>query len=250
MGEANHKPITSLLDSPNWLLPFEEVHRRLCPLIGERRLTARDMTDAFTGPVRTMRRWLSWRGRAQLRLNDPRLWAVKFELSSWSDGLYVAYRLHGKARHYPHTISFLKGYVFYAWLPDLADVWPSIFAPMLPSPVPTGTVAVIEDQETVAGTSIVEQPDAGSGDGILGFSHGEGARDLVERSGRDAITAAGTAASKPVADTAERFVDDHPRFPGEGAREYFERLLELCGNKWDRKTLQNRYYETHPKCRD
>jgi len=232
MGEANHEPIASLLDSPNWL-PFEQIHRRLCPSIGERGLAARDMTDAFEdGSIRTLRRWLAARGAAKPRLNDSRLWAVKFELSSWSDGLYVAYRLHGKARHYPQQIRFLKGYVFYAWLPDLAKVWPSIFGSMLPPAAPTGAVAVVEGQDTIAGTGIVERPEI------------TGTLAVIE--GQDDITAAGTAVSEPSSTTpvsVKRLVYQHPRHSGEKARDYFDRLEDLSGREYPRKTLRNRYYE-------
>ena len=249
MAEADHEFTTRLsLDSPLWL-PTEKVHRRLCQLTGERGLAARDMTAAFEGgSIRTLRRWLLRRGRAKSRLTDRRLWGA---LSSWSDGLYVAYRdsaVARLARLRGVQVRLLKGYVFYAWLPDLAKVWPSIFGPMLPPPAPTGAVAVVE--HTIAGTSIVEWPE------ITGALAVIDDQDDITTAGNAAFEpaidtvasepVAGTAASKPsssTSDSAKRFVDRHPRYSGEKARDYFNRLEGLCGHKYPRKTLRNWYYE-------
>jgi hypothetical protein len=115
------------LDDSNWL-PIEEVHRRLYPQLGNHQLIDRDLTTVFvSGWVRTLRRWLKRPTKA--RINDHRLWAVRFELDSWSDGLHIAYRLHGERRYRPHQVQFLRYYSFYAWQPDLAEVWPTVFAP-------------------------------------------------------------------------------------------------------------------------
>jgi hypothetical protein len=85
------------------------------------------LTVARATSVRTMRRWLVH--PTQPKLCDIRLWQVKFELQSWSDGVLVARRLHGRARYGYHVVSRLQGYVFYDWIPDLARVWPKVFEP-------------------------------------------------------------------------------------------------------------------------
>jgi hypothetical protein len=44
-------------------------------------------------------------------------------------------------------------------------------------------------------------------------------------------------------DSAKLFVGQHPRLPGERAKDHYDRLEDLCGREYPRKTLRNRYYE-------
>jgi len=118
----------NVFDISQWL-PTEEVHRRLCQPLGNRHQAARDLTVAHATSVRTMRRWLV--RPTQPKLCDIRLWLVKFELQSWSDGLLVVYRLH-RPTFGINPVRRLRGYIFFDWVPDLARVWPKIFEP--PSP--------------------------------------------------------------------------------------------------------------------
>ena len=41
---------------------------------------------------------------------------------------------------------------------------------------------------------------------------------------------------------AKQFIDQHPQLAGEDSKEYIDRLFELCGDRFKRKTLQNAYY--------
>jgi hypothetical protein len=146
------------LDSPLWR-PIEEVYDRLCPLIGNRHLVAQDLTKVqATGDVRTMRRWLLRRfrrgGWSDRRPCDHRLWLVWFELSSWSDGLLVVYRLRGAARGGFHQVRRLRGYAFYCWGPDLARIWPAVFASTPPSP--TAPILDPQPQAPASNTSLAD----------------------------------------------------------------------------------------------
>jgi hypothetical protein len=126
----------SLLDSRNWT-PLTEVHRFVCEQTGDRRLAARDLTDAMAnGRVRSMRRGMDPPRRAdepERELLPPSFWATEYRLNSWSDKLRVVERkgylplrpprkslepVPGPLRH---------GYVYFAWKPD----WKKIGSPML-----------------------------------------------------------------------------------------------------------------------
>jgi hypothetical protein len=58
-----------------------------------------------------------------------------------------------------------------------------------------------------------------------------------------------TESSTHVLDSAKQFIAHHPRGAEEEPELYFDRLHELCGEKWSRKTLQNYYYKLHSKPR-
>jgi len=143
------------LDSPNWM-PLPDAHRLLCPLLGDRHLAAKDLTDAQAdGRVRSMRRcfvygvWREWeKGRVvdQARgyregkvVSEERVligperellrrehW-TEHELQSWSDATFVTRR--------SNTPASIKGYVYFVWKPDLEKIWPAVFAPAPAPPV-------------------------------------------------------------------------------------------------------------------
>jgi len=74
---------------------------------------------------------------------------------------------------------------------------------MLRPAAPTSTMAGAEDQDTVAGASIVEQSNIGA---------------------------------------AKAYFKEHPQRPDETDPEYIDRLYELSKPRWRKKTLQNAFY--------
>ena len=112
-------------------------------------------------------------------------------------------------RHLPPDDAVeLKGFVVFVWLPALAEIWPSIFKSLLPPP-PEDRPALQQPQPNASTGPVVETEPP----------------------------------SAPSIDAAKRFVEQHPRNSGERPTEYYDRLSELCGGKWTRKTLRTRRSE-------
>jgi hypothetical protein len=113
------------------------------------------MTMAFAGLsrmpyVRTLRCW--HRRPDRVRINDPRLWAVKFKITPSSPGhLQIDHRVFNAARRRVGWVRPLLGYTFYAWLPDLPEAWASVFAP---APTPPAKVELVGKTQV----QLVEKP--------------------------------------------------------------------------------------------
>jgi hypothetical protein len=136
-GTDDNPSIELPVDSPNWL-PLLEAHRLLCSLLGERNLAAKDLTDAMadddgTRRVRSMRRCFM-RGVPQ----SAELLLASYWIEHWldcrRDGVFVVEGFR--------SIATVKGYAFFVWKPDLAEIWPTVFRPSSSSPpasIPTTT---------------------------------------------------------------------------------------------------------------
>jgi hypothetical protein len=87
------------LDSPNWT-PLTEVHRFVCEQTGDRRLAARDLTDAMANDrVRSMRRQVErfYDDEPERELLPPSFWATEYRLEGWFDEL-LGRRTQGSPR--------------------------------------------------------------------------------------------------------------------------------------------------------
>jgi hypothetical protein len=200
MAGSNDEPSIELYDNPLWW-SLELVHQLLWQRVGNPKLAAADLTEVLATFVLSMRRSLA-------SFCDREILAFEFwderEVFWTGDRLVVI-------RHLSNEIVELEGFVFFVWLPALAEIWPSIFRSSLPLP-PGGS------------------PDASTA----------GAKRTDEPGGEKMAQSPATST-----DAAKLFVAQHPRLPGEQAEAYFDRLLELDGCRWKRKTIRNRYYEIH-----
>jgi hypothetical protein len=198
MAGSNDEPSIELYDNPLWW-SLERIHQLLWQQLGNPKLAAADLTEVLATFVLSMRRSLaSFCDRERLT----------FEFWDDHEVFWTGERLI-VIRHLSDEVVELKGFVFFVWLPALAEVWPSIFKSLLPPPP-------LEDRPALQQS----QSDAPTG-------------HVVET---ESSTAAPAAAAK-------LFVAQHPRNSGERPAEYYDRLLELCGGKWTRKTLRTRYSE-------
>jgi len=94
-------------------------HRSLTERTGSPHLAAADLTEALA------RR----RVRSICRSADGERWRIPlrfwadYRLEHWSDGLHVMKRPPPRASG-PRIITPVRGYVFYAWQPDIDAIWP------------------------------------------------------------------------------------------------------------------------------
>ena len=109
---------------------------------------------------------------------------------------------------------------------------------------------------STAAVAAVEQPISSNDDEVADTV--VGSTSLVDTSPPAVSTTAVAAVEQPissnddeVADSAakstprvyaKQFIDQHPQLAGEDSKEYIDRLFELCGDRFKRKTLQNAYY--------
>jgi hypothetical protein len=124
------------LDNFDWV-PLDIPHRWLAERTGNGDLAALDLTKLLATPpphgVRTMRRYFGrFRDLSRPDLEREQLdfsfW-VKYQLSSWSDGLRIG--LANRGVTYPIPAAGI-----YAWKPDLMRVWPDMF-PAVPAKTPS-----------------------------------------------------------------------------------------------------------------
>jgi hypothetical protein len=122
------------LDDPRWV-PLESPHKLRTQRTGDRHLAAEDLTKLLATPpplgVRSMRRYSGHyrdpdRPDLERELPPFAFW-TEHALSSWSDGLFIR-----PARQ--HTVVRAVG--FYAWKPDLEQIWPDMFPPSTVAPSP------------------------------------------------------------------------------------------------------------------
>jgi len=146
------------LDSPDWM-PLEDVHRLRCQLTGDPGLAAQDVTNVLARRVRSMRRWRVGGFERSSKPDRTRLpftfWA-EHELH-WSDGLSVIRRPH--FADILSDIIILQGFVGYAWKPDLADIWPTLFGspPAQQATTTTPQPATISDKPRSRAQAAIRQ---------------------------------------------------------------------------------------------
>jgi hypothetical protein len=106
------------LDSPNWIT-LADAHRWRLQQVGNRLLADRDLTDAMaSGQIASMRRrGVPGKGPDRELLSKSH-W-FRYRVDTWSDGAFVTPRLRLGA-----LVQFVRGYVFYAWKPDVERAWP------------------------------------------------------------------------------------------------------------------------------
>ena len=121
MAGTSDDPSIDLFDNPRWL-SFEQVHRQIWRRVGDPCAAALDFTEALAWKVRSMR-------RSPVRFTDQEM--LEFEFWARHDLHWDGYRLVVIRRpgHVLDRIIVFEGFIGYAWLPDLAGVWPSLFAP-------------------------------------------------------------------------------------------------------------------------
>jgi hypothetical protein len=122
-------PALPPLDDPRWL-PLTEAHRPLSLFVGSWHLAARDLTAALASRVCSMRRRISPGSGPDRERLEFSFWEHEGEVDSWSDRPTVVIHHRGRGSG---TITSIKGFVFYAWKPNLEEVWPTVFPP--PPPV-------------------------------------------------------------------------------------------------------------------
>jgi hypothetical protein len=119
MAGTSDDPTIDTFDNPHWW-PLELVHQLLWQRLGDPHLAALDLTEALATFVPSMT-------RSPTRFSGRRILPLEFwnehELA-WDDHCLVVRRL---PKHALDRIDVLKGLVGYAWLPKLAECWPSIF---------------------------------------------------------------------------------------------------------------------------
>jgi len=125
-GDDDNPSINPFNDS-DWL-PFGQIHRLLWQQrFGVPDVSALELTEALATRVPSMK-------RSPTHFTDREI--VPFEFWNdhdlyWLDSCLAVIPTHPLA-----GLNILEGFVGYAWLPKLAEVWPTIFAPMLQGPPP------------------------------------------------------------------------------------------------------------------
>jgi hypothetical protein len=123
------------LDSPYWL-PASEAHRLLAERLSDRNLAAKDLALAMADRrVAVMQRRLVAAPGSDRKLVPAEFWGKHQVYYSTSDRALRVWGVHGHA--------------WFLWLPNLAEVWPDVFASMPPSPALTADPIV--DRESKRG---------------------------------------------------------------------------------------------------
>src|SRR6516165_5398812 len=182
-----------LFGDPSWL-PFEQIHRLLWQrLSGDPHVAAVDLTEVLATLVPSLlrsRRFFTDRELLPLEFwNDHDL--------EWRDDRLVVVR---QPAHVLDRADVIEGFVGYAWLPKLAEVWPTVFASML--------AQELSPQAPSPEAPELEQPQPPPGN---------------------------SKATTWVHYAVKRW----PREKDEGSSEYVARLLRHAPRKWSKHTIQN-----------
>lgn len=112
---------------------------------------------------------------------------------------------------------------------------------LMPRPTPINdSLATIEASDSVAVSGVTPESPKAVAETASSSAAPESVTAPETPTASEPSTA--TESSTHVPDSAKQFVTQHPRGAEEESELYFDRLHELCGEKWARKTLQNCYY--------
>jgi len=138
MAGTDDKLSIDPFDDSCWL-SFEDVHRLLCQqLFGNPQVAVVDINEAFATKVPTMRRSrMYWADREILSFE---YWNEHDLI--WSDNRLVLVSCPPRPSY---RIDIAEGFAGYAWLPKLAERWPTVFAS---TTVPAAPPSLPPDPET------------------------------------------------------------------------------------------------------